>query len=371
MPVSLEELVPGTNVVVYWEANPRNPESVKSNKISLGKTSKIILVSKEYQGSMPRPGEVWVCRIDRSSSKTQNKGAIFVRPIQRHVEYVFEGVYVDPIKAKLMACVLQDPRRNLMLEGDQGVGKSTIAGAIAKTLNWEYRKISCGLIKKAVFMLGRFIPKGEGTTLMFEWADSKLTDVLREANKNPRKTFLLMFDEFTRMDEDARDVLLDVIEGSQRVLRLVTGEEIPIPPNVVFMAAGNVGEGFTIRREDAAAKDRWEVIKITVMPIEHELAHCMRLYPSAPKKEMHQALEAINAVRAARRIPDMRLSKNVSTRRAEAVAMYLSNGFPLEQALTAAVVNQYEGSVEDSTSQAARVQEVITKKLAELAKETA
>ncbi len=362
--MAIETLAPGESIVVHWEANPRSksPNAVKSNKTDKGKTKKIIL-PVETRGVQPRPGEVWLCKVERVSSKSDTHGAIHVRPVSRKLEYQFEGVYIDPVKAQLIATVLQDPRRNLMLEGDQGVGKSTIAHAIAKTLGMEYRKISGGLIKKFVYMLGRFVPTSDGTTLNFKWANSKLVEVLIEANENPHKMFLLMIDEYTRIDEDARDALLDVIEGGQRVLRLPTGAEVKVPRNVVFMAAGNVGEGFTIRREDAAAKDRWVICKITVMPQPEEVAHCLRLYPTCPKDLLEGALTIVNKVRAARKDPKMRMSKTVSTRGAEVIAMFLAGGNSVETALEYAVVNQYAGSAEDPSTEAGRVYRLVREEL--------
>lgn len=362
-----DKFTPGATLVVHWEANRMStvPNAVKSNRTDAGRSKKIILVADPERGVQPRPGEVWICRVDHvTSPKAENKGAIFVRPVSRKVEYQFKGVYVDPIKAQLIATVLQDPRRNLMMEGDQGVGKSTIARAIAETLGWEYRKVSGGLIKKFVFMLGRYIPSSDGATLNFRWADSKLVETLREAERNPRRKFLLMIDEFSRIDEDARDALLDIIEGSVRVLRLPTGEEIGIGDNVVFMAAGNVGEGFTIRREDAAAKSRWVIIKITVMPQAEELEHCMRLYPTCPRADLDRALTVVNQVRAARRDPKMRLSKSPCTRGAETITMFLNDGVPIELALETAVVNQYGGTADDPNSEAGRVHKLITDALA-------
>lgn len=363
--MAIDTLAAGESIVVHWEANPRSksPNAVKSNKTDKGKTKKIILPVESRGAVQPRPGEVWLCKIVRISSKSEAHGAIHVQPVTRKLEYQFEGVWIDPIKAQLIATVIQDPRRNLMFEGDQGVGKSTIAHAIAKTLGMEYRKISGGLIKKFVYMLGRFVPTSDGTTLNFKWANSKLVDVLVEANETPHKMFLLMIDEYTRIDEDARDALLDVIEGGQRVLRLPTGAEVRVPKNVVFMAAGNVGEGFTIRREDAAAKDRWVIVKITVMPQPEEVAHCMRLYPNCPKDQLEQAITIVNKVRAARKDPKMRMSKTVSTRGAEVITMLLAAGNSVDLALEYAVVNQYAGSADDPSTEAGRVHRLIREEL--------
>jgi MoxR-like ATPase len=355
----------GETVVVYFEANRRSqsPNAVKSNKTDRGKSKKIILPVADAHSVQARPGELWVCRVERTTGKSPTHGAIFVRPITRKIEYQFQGVWIDPEKAQLIATVLQDQRRNLMMEGDQGVGKSTIASAIARTLGWQYRKISGGLIKKFVFMLGRFVPSADGNSLNFKWVDSKLVESLREALANPQKHYLIMIDEFSRIDEDARDALLDVIEGSARSMRLPTGEEIEVGKNVTFMAAGNVGAGFTVRREDAAAKDRWVIIKILVMPQAEELAHCLRLYPTCSKQSLNDALTVVNHVRKERNDPKLRLSKTISTRGAETIAMFLAGGFSMEVALETAVVNQYSGSRDDQTSEAGRVAGLIAEKL--------
>jgi MoxR-like ATPase len=364
MAVSEEVMVPNSTHVVHWEENPRNPQGVKSNKTSVGRTKKIMLVAPEYKGPMPRAGEPWVCVLERVKGKSEKNGSYQMRPVQPQAKREIKGVWLDPIKAELMCCVLQDPRRNLMMHGDQGVGKSTIADAVAESFGWRFEKISCGLIKKAVYMLGRYVPVAEGDSLNFKYQDSKLIEVLRAAASNPHVTFLVMFDEFTRMDEDARDTLLDIIEGKKRFIRLVTGEEIPVGKNLKFMAAGNVGEGFTVRREDAAQSDRWEIIKITCMPAKEELEHCLRLYPACPKNTMELAIKAIAKVRDARKDASQQISKTVSTRRAEATAMYLSRGIQLEVALEAAVANQFEGGVADPNSQAYKVLTILKDEVA-------
>jgi MoxR-like ATPase len=312
---------------------------------------------------MPQPGESCVCKVERVTNPgSDTHGAILVRPVTRETSFVFQDVYVPTDVAKLMTVVLQNRAKNLFLEGDQGIGKSTIAGAVAKTLSWEFRKISGGLIKKFNTMLGRLIPTvGPGGTMQMVWVDSKLVSVLREAQlpQNKSKTFLLMLDEFTRIDEDARDTLLDVIEGHNRTLQLPNGEEIPIPTNLHFMAAGNAGQGFTVRQEDAAAKDRWVIVKLRHMPHEIELKHCLRKFPDCPAREMDIAIGIVNQVRAARLDPKRMLSKSPSTRGTENIAMFLASGVELRVALENAVVNQYGGRADDINTEAGKVAKLI------------
>jgi nitric oxide reductase NorQ protein len=363
----------GATVTVSFEVNANDKNSVKSNAINGVKSKKIILVdSKTLTTSQPSPkaGETWVCVVERIlNPASANHGAILVRPVSRQTSFVFDDVYVPQELAKLMTVVLQNNSKNLFLEGEQGIGKSTIARAVAKTLNWEFRKVSGGLIKKFNYMLGRLLPStnAEGQMVM-KWIDSKLVAILKEAAlpANRNKTFLLMLDEFTRIDEDARDALLDIIEGQDRVLDLPNGEQVPVPPNLHFMAAGNAGQGFTVRQEDAAAKDRWVIVKLSHMPQAIEQAHCLKRFPNCPSKPLDHAITVINTVRRARLDPKRMLTKSPSTRVAENVAMFLASGVELPVALANSLVNQYGGRTDDLNTEAGKVAKIVEEELKRL-----
>lgn len=367
------DLSVGSSLSVCFEVNPRDPMGVKANSANGVKTRKIILVDKTVKTSLPnpKPGETWLCKVERLTNPgSETHGTILVRPVRRETSFEFQDVYVPRDVAKLMTVVLQNRNKNLFLEGEQGIGKSTIAGAVARTLGWEFRKISGGTIKKFSYLLGRVIPTiGPGGVMLMQWVDSKLVAVLREAAlpANKHKTFLLMIDEFTRIDEDARDPLLDVVEGHNRSLQLPNGEEIPVPNNIHFMAAGNAGQGFTVRQEDAAAKDRWVIVKLTHMPHEEELKHCLRKFPDCPAKEMDAAITVINHIRLARKDPKRMISKSPSTRGAENIAMFLSAGIDLKVALENCVVNQYAGRPDDINTEAGKVAKLIEERLKNLA----
>ncbi|MBS2006924.1 MAG: AAA family ATPase [Cyanobacteria bacterium SZAS TMP-1] len=363
----------GTTVTVTFEVNPKDPKSVKANALSGVKTKKIVLVDSSAGASAtasPQAGETWICKIERiTNPHSQSHGAILVRPLSRETSYEFKDVYVAPDIAKTMTVVLQNRAKNLFLEGDQGIGKSTIARAVAKSLGWEFRKVSCGLIKKFTHMLGRLIPTvGDDGAMKMIWVDSRVVSILREAGRpeNRNKTFLLMLDEFTRMEEDARDGLLDIIEGQERELHLPNGDMVKVPHNVHFMAAGNAGQGFTVRAEDAAAKDRWVIVKLTHMPQPEEQKHCLRLFPQCPVKQLDKALTVVNAVRKARHDPKRMLSKSPSTRVTENIAMMLQSGIDLRAALQTAVVNQYLGKAEDLNSEAGKVSRILEEELKRL-----
>ncbi len=355
------EIKIGSTLRIQWEDNPKHG-GVKANRANGTRTKKILLPELSTRTVAPKPGEVWVCQVKRiTNEKSADHGAIIVKPINIEIDTNFPGVWVDPAKARLMAITLQNRAMNLFLEGPQGAGKTTISRAVAQKLNWEFRKINGAQMKKFNYMLGRYRPKPTGQgTMGFEWVYSKLSRTIKEAALTPAKEFLAFIDEFTRMDEDARDALLDVVEGVERVLSLPTGEELVVPENLHFMAAGNVGDSFTVRKQDAAATDRWVPIEVTYMPPDVELAHCLRKFEHCPRTPMARAIEIVSHIRGLVWDPKTRLSRSVSTRATEKVAMFLAGGIELKVALHTAVANQFLGNVRDGTSERGSVAKTIS-----------
>ena len=99
------------------------------------------------------------------------------------------------------------------------------------------------------------------------------------------------------------------------------------------------------------------------MPQPEELSHCLGKFPNCNKADLDRALTIINRLRSLRHDLKLRLSKTISTRAAQNVAMFLSSGLDLETALTIAVTNQYEGSSTDTNSEAGRVARIISDEL--------
>src|SRR5579862_484418 len=112
------KLAPGDNCVVRWDANPKGSTPVKSNFVNGNRSKKIILPELSNRGTKPKPGESWLCRVERETNKkSDSRGAIVVKPLAIDIDPHFPGVWVDPVKAKLMSIVLQNREKNLMLVG--------------------------------------------------------------------------------------------------------------------------------------------------------------------------------------------------------------------------------------------------------------
>ncbi len=351
---------PGSQALVEWSDNPRG--GVKSNRLGGNRTSKVVLVGSAPNGVQPKAGQTWLCEVERvTNARSENRGAILVRPINMQIDLSFDDVWIDPVKAQLMSVVLQDKRTNLFLQGPQGVGKSTVTRRVAEKLGWRFIKVEGSQIKKFTTMYGRYTPKPSANGQFgLEWSDSTLVAAVRTATRNPDFEYCVMIDEYTRIDEDARDAFLGIIEGKERVLQTPRPENIPIPPNIHWMAAGNVGDEFTVKSQDAANTDRYVVIEITHMPLAEELKHCARMYSTCPRDILEKGLTIVHKLRNIISTK-MRLPSTISTRQAENMTMFLARGIDLEVALLTAVANQFRGRMNDASSDRSRVAAKIAK----------
>jgi MoxR-like ATPase len=346
----------GAQVTVLWESNPRG--SVLSNKINGEKSPKIVLAAVLPNGPKPQAGETWICEIARiTNQKAEKRGAIIVNPIRRTVDTDFGHVWVPEHLREQLVVVMQNRKKHVFLEGMQGVGKTTIAREAARKLGRQFRVVKGSQIKKSTIMYGR--PQQQRTPeggTIWAWTDSQLITFVREALANPHLEFEIFIDEYTRIDEDARDGFLEVLEGDEKERAFTTPrpEVVRVPPNIHWMAAGNVGDTFTVKDQDAANTDRWVVLEIPRMPKQVELLHLQRLYARCPRADLERALEIVHML--IKIIGErMRLSNTISVRQTENMAFLLSEGINIREAMVTAIANQFRGRSADSTSERGRL----------------
>ena len=360
MPTAYVSPKEGDEIVFRLERNPKQGSRfpLKSNWTAEGPTGKMIVPVESYNGVPLEEGQTWLGRVARVTGKHDRLGLIEVLPLRRKMIFTKpKDVWFDEQDLHAMAELIAR-RYNVMLLGPQGSGKTEAGLALAQMLEMEYHKVSCARIKKASQMEGRVRPGAGNSKIGWEWSDSEPMAVIRYAAAHPRKRILMHNDEWTRMDEDARDGWLDILEGKVRKVR-VNGDEIEVSPNLHFFGSGNVGLQYVIKRIDPASNDRWFIFKQKYMPIAEEKARVLRDFPNCPQDQLHKLLEIINQIRNARFQGNTSLSFVPSTRVSLRAALLLDLGFDLEYALDRAVVNPYEGFKENPNCEAGRVHDLI------------
>ena len=350
----------GVNCVVQFSRDNAGKVELINGKTLADLTLRSI-VEPVAGSKQPAAGETWVCLI----TDFRAGDSISLRPLkQRSMLVLPDDIWLDPVNAGLIQAGLDTPGLNVMLIGEHGCGKTTIAEAIAQAKQWQFRLIAGNTLKRYTQIFGQNVPTVIDGEQRFHYETSQFVDIMDEAAQQGPTTYMAFIDEINRVDEKGQDVLLGVVAGRRKVLHLPNGRIVTVPENLKFMAACNEGSGFSVTPSDAASKDRWLIVKIGYMPEAREISHCLRWQPDCPVDPLIKAVQVINHIRKNKNDIKLRLSKNVSTRCAELVAMLCALGTDLKTALFTAVAGQYTGFINDARSESGRVAAAIARQLA-------
>lgn len=157
-------------------------------------------------------------------------------------------------------------RRNLLLMGDAGVGKSSLIVEIATRLNIPLYQLACSGKTRFQHLVGsRELVAGET-----RWVDGPLTRAMREGG-------ILLMDEVTRMDAGEQMNLASVLDGRSSLTIPDTGEVVIPHARFRVAATGNSGgfgdnSGAYIGEKSSsfAFLDRFQKIVLTPLPEEEE-----------------------------------------------------------------------------------------------------
>jgi MoxR-like ATPase len=154
--------------------------------------------------------------------------------------------------------------KNILLLGPTRCGKTKAAHSVVKALNktdkFFYFNMGSTQDARAMLIGNTFFKKESGTV----FAASQFVKAI-----TTKDSFILL-DEITRGHCDAWNILMPVIDSTQRYLRLdetETSEVIHVAEGVTFMATANVGTEYTATRVlDKAVSARFPV-KIEMEPL--------------------------------------------------------------------------------------------------------
>ncbi len=156
----------------------------------------------------------------------------------------------------------ESARRNMMLIGDAGVGKSSVIVEIAARLNIPLYQMACSGKTRFQHLVGsRELVGGET-----RWVDGPLTRAMREGG-------ILLMDEVTRLDAGEQMNLAAVLDARSTLTVPDTGEVVKPHPRFRVAATGNSGgfgddSGAYVGEKPSsfAFLDRFQKIRVNPMP---------------------------------------------------------------------------------------------------------
>jgi len=227
--------------------------------------------------------------------------------------------------------------RNIMMTGPAGSGKTMAAKALVEALNRPYFYFNLGSTQdpRATFIGNTHFNKETGTYF------SESTFV--KAIKTPYAVILL--DELSRAHPEAWNILMSVIDQTQRYLRLDEAEGSPIvnvAEGVTFIATANIGNEFTSTRVlDRALVDRFVTIEVDVLNAEQEYELLQMLYPQADSDDLKAVAEIVSHTRDQIKSDAGKITTAVSTRTSVEMAGLLYDGFTLIESAEVAIFPMY------------------------------
>jgi len=215
--------------------------------------------------------------------------------------------------------------KNIMMTGPAGCGKTMAAKALVKALDRPdfYFNLGATQDPRATLIGNTHFDKNKGTF----FSESAFVKAIKTPNA------VILMDELSRAHPDAWNILMTVLDGGQRYLRLDEAEGSPIvkvADGVTFIATANIGNEYTSTRVmDRAILDRFVTIEMDVLTDDQEFGLLKYMFPEVNEDDLKAVAEIAHHTRTQSMSDSGKVTSMVSTRASVEMAGLLYDGFDL------------------------------------------
>lgn len=231
--------------------------------------------------------------------------------------------------------------KNIMIIGPSGCAKTMAARCASKALNRPLERFNIGSTQDArATLIGNTTYKKETGTVFHKSA-------FVNAITTPKTVILL--DELTRGTHDAWNILMTVVDPTQRYLRLdedSTSSIIKVADDVSFIATANIGNEFTATKVlDRAISRRFPMKLEMSLLLSEELKHLFGIYFLARTDEQVKLMNVLASISddliAQCKMEDAKISMAIPPANMIEMAELVMDGFTLEEIAEAAIYPEY------------------------------
>ena len=215
--------------------------------------------------------------------------------------------------------------KNIMMTGPAGCGKTMAAKSLVKALDRPdfYFNLGATQDPRATLIGNTQFDSKNGTY----FSESSFVKAIKTPNA------VILMDELSRAHPDAWNILMTVLDGGQRYLRLDEAEGSPIvkvADGVTFIATANIGNEYTSTRVmDRAILDRFVTIEMDVLTDEQEFGLLKYMFPEVNEDDLKAVAEIAHHTRTQSMSDSGKVTSMVSTRASVEMAGLLYDGFNL------------------------------------------
>ncbi len=224
--------------------------------------------------------------------------------------------------------------KNIMMTGPAGSGKTAAAKALAKALDREEFYFNLGATQdpRSALIGNTQFKKDSGTY----FAQSLFVKAIQTENA------IILLDELSRAHPEAWNILMTVLDQTQRYLRLDEQEGTPtikVADGVTFIATANIGSEYTATRVmDRALLDRFTIVEMDVLNKAEELGLLKLMYPAVSDRKLNAIAEIADMSRKEVKGSNSKIRSAISTRASVEMGSLLFDGFTLKEAAEVAII---------------------------------
>ena len=233
---------------------------------------------------------------------------------------------------------------NILIKGWQGCGKTESAYCLAEAMGKPFEFFNLGASQDSQgFFCGNPHKHRDGYTY---FKPSRFAEAIQKPGN------IILLDEINRANEEGWNILMSVLDPSQRYLTFDASEKtelIKVADGVTFILTANIGVSFTgTRMLDLALLDRMKEITIKPLSSVGEKRVLKHRFPDLSDEIINALADIAAKTRIEVEKENSELTNIISTRLNIAAAEMIEYGFSLFEAAAAVFFEKFDDDGDDS-----------------------
>jgi len=280
----------------------------------------------------PKTTKQLIAEIKAADIKLENEDDL-VKAVQEAASFKPKFLKMSDTKWKLLVrSALRG--KNIMMTGPSGEGKTVSVHCLSAALGRPFFYINMGNTQDAqTSLIGKTHFDSKSGTFFEE---SYFVKAIKTENA------VILLDELSRMSDEASNILMSVLDETQRYLRLteaVNSDKVEVAKGVTFVATANIGNEYTTTSAlDRAILSRFVTVEVDPLEKNDKIALMKMMFPSVKVKDLENVVDLSEKIRLDYESDAPQVNTLLATRECIEVVGLIDDGFSFIEATTEGVL---------------------------------